>query len=264
MDDIINLDDARRDKLVKDMVDGLSGMISNAEEVADEFFGLAMRDATAAIKQFPEWMQAARDAANPNKVPDALVGGPCEYVTAPMLNILGIPYPYLPREARKEALIQALGFLDLQRYDLAQDNVEYISEPWLVGDITLNRPLYWCGYKEYTKWFKEIRTWERFIHADKKPKSDFWCTFTLLQPEYASLDVRENFYKHFAELVDRTLDMAGGRYFYKSKKWRKEGLDVEEKLQEKLSRYDPQFHDKIREKMVEPHSILLPDAEQYY
>lgn len=151
-----------------------------------------------------------------------------------------------------------MSFLDGLNYFNAQDNVELINEPWLVADIIINRPLYWCGFEEYCKVLKERTTWEDFSSYIDSAKSAFFLAYAITIPKYSSENIRKNFYNEFPYLIDRTEDAIAAILFdfaqYENKKKRNSHKKYIEK---ELSKFDSILHKDILKKMQEAKWIKL-------
>lgn len=142
------------------IVDHISLMYAYIREHGiDPLQELVKKDPERAIVEFPKFMERVLSAGN-HFFSGYMCGGPAPEASVPLLNILGSMYPLLNRDLRSLALRESLNFLDGLNYDNAQNNVELIHEPWLVGDIIINRWLYWCGYQQYIDMLADATTWE--------------------------------------------------------------------------------------------------------
>lgn len=251
MVEIIDFKEVSRKRLVDKLVFTLGFMYDEAEEIANSYYELMIENPLVAIEKLPNFIRQAR---NINSVlGEAYAGGPNHDWTGPMLNILGIMYPLLERDARKEGLLKCLNFLEGIRYDYSQNNVELIDEPWLVADIVINRPLYWCGYKEYIILLEKNPKWVDFSQHIDSAKSDFWLTLAITRPKYSSLEIRANFYRQFSDLIDRTEDAIAAIIF----NYAQQESQKEEYIEENLLKYDAFLHKDIRKKIEEKKWIKL-------
>ncbi len=189
------------------------------EHAFEPFVELAHTDPERAIREFPQYLEKVLSSGN-NLFRGMMCGGPAPEATAPLLNILGSFYPKLPKPVREQGLKQALNFLNGLNYSNSQDNVALIQEPWLVGDIVINMPLYWSGYDEYRK-LGEVQTWEDFERnfisekdgqAYLNARSFAWLSYALSRVEFAPQAdrARRVFAEIFTDEVDRTKDFIAG------------------------------------------------------
>lgn len=231
-----------------------------ANEVANSYLQLMLENPILAIRQLPKFIEQARDIneGGARGFVEAVAGGPNYDWTAPMLDIIGIVYPELDKESRKEGLLGCLGFLDRLNYFNSQNNVELINEPWLVADIIINRGLYWCGYAQYCDLLERCKKWPDFQKEIKSARSEFWLSLAVVQPECSSLEVRANYYKQFSGLIDRTQDAIAAMTFNHAQDANKrDGTSIEGYIEKSLSKYDVLLHEAIRRKMKEEKWIRL-------
>src|SRR3989344_2022619 len=196
------------------------------------------------VGKLPQFSDRAR-CINNNKSYEAYTGGPNHDWTGLMLDVLGTVYPELERRAREKGLKQCLKFLDELNYLYSQNHLELINEPWLVSDIVLNRPIYWCGYNEYCDTAKQNQSWKNFSEATKSVKSSFWLAMAVIRPEYTSL-------------MDRTKDaVAAFAAVFGARQAQRENRELSACIDEKLSQYDPMLNSDIRTKIEEKKWIVL-------
>jgi hypothetical protein len=199
-----------------------------------------------------------------------MCGGPHPSVTAPMLDAIGSVYPCLERKLREQALRNCLNFLNNQEYHVSQENVSYINEPWLVGDILANRGLYNCGFNSYSDRIKTIDNWfqfkDEFVDDGKfDVNSIFWLSYAVSFTKYCPQNIRDGFAKEYPELVDRTKDAIAG-YIHRL------GLSADTSFEkpmpygasivDSLERFDPSWHSEIRKKIAEKKFIILDETLQ--
>ena len=184
----------------------------------EPFVELAQEDPAQAIKEFPKTLERVLGAGN-NFFKGIMCGGPHPAATVPLLNAIGGVYADVPREVRLSGLHQVFGFLDGLNYLNAQDNVELIQEPWLVGDILVNCSLYWPGFKPYVDRLEGVVTWDGFEQEFLKQHdedsryldapSTFWLAYAVARKDCSgSSEVRQVFSEVFPEVMDRTKDVA--------------------------------------------------------
>ncbi|MEK6964414.1 MAG: hypothetical protein AABX70_08400 [Nanoarchaeota archaeon] len=261
MGQVVRLDEARQKRLVEKFMGQIGAQFEHSGAVAEEFSCLARDNPEQAVDQLGSFIARARDHGPDSAFGEAVGGGPCEYDTAPFLDIIGELYPILEKPVRVKAFKKALSFLDGLNYFNSQNNVELINEPWLVGDILVNRMLYWPGYQLYVELLAKCPTWNDLVPHIGKVCSDFFLTTAVMGPKYASLDVRHGYYEHRADILDRTLDATAARILVGSHMLhKKEGVDIEGHVRERLVKYDPLLHSRIREKMQEKPGILLEET----
>lgn len=238
-------------------------MYQSAGGIQQEYAALATADPLIAIGRLPEFLERARDI-NPPGI-EALAGGPNQDWTVPMLNIVGTLYPSLSREQRQQALGFCLSYLDKIEFHSSQRHVAMIDEPWLVGDIVITRPRYWCGFDWYCQWLDQDKDWSSFRSRIPQASSIFWLTMAMVWNGPASFPIRQQYYRHYPDLVDRTLDVIAGDIACHGLQDVNKGaqLDLffpnseEEAIQQVLVQYDSQFSERIREKMQRQNWIKL-------
>lgn len=191
---------------------------------------------------------------------ESIAGGPNTDFTVPILGIIGAMYPYLENDQQREGLVRCLDYLDGINCLYSQNHVQRIDEPWLVRDIIISRPAYWCGYEQYTALLKEHPAWADFSKRIDTADSEFWLAIAVTRHKYSSLEVRTRFYKNFPELTDRTLDAIAGITFEESRRCH-EGCKktLEEDIADSMAMYDPLLHRDIYQKMGEKNWILLAE-----
>lgn len=257
MNEPIDIKEILRQKLVDKIMEEWGKKNNKAGEVANSYYQLMSENPMEAVQRLPEFIEKVRNV-NENKALTESVAGPNQDWTAPMFNVLGIIYPTLEKDARKEGLVKVLGFLDQLNYYYAQPHVALISEPWLVGDIIINRSFYWCGYQEYCDFLDENKSWAQFLHNKGKVESEFWMAMAVIFIGHASQEVRKNFYEQNHDLIDRTQDAIAAISFDHAQREKKEnGTPIEEYLKKSLSKYDPLLRDNIREKITEEKWVRL-------
>jgi len=247
---VIEFEKKTQERLVNKIVGEFDSLYNKADDIASRFNKICLNDPVEAIERLPEFIDSTRDV-NPNKGYECIAGGPNQDWIAPLMNIIGIVYPDLPREQRQKALTYCLDYLDRQNTDRAKDHVELLDEPWLVADIVINSPGCWCGYSMYVDMLN-VKTWDEFSNKIESARSSFWLALAVTRYEYSSLEIRKNFYSTSPKLLDRTLDAIAGissdhaRHYNETK-----GTPIEEYISKSLSKYDPMLHKKIRKKMSE-------------
>lgn len=253
MSEILRFEDGVTKRLTRSFIGEVDGMYQNAAQNVDEFYRLTLENPSFAIKRISEFIERARKSSGPEwSLAEAYGGGPNHDWTGPILDTVGIVYPVLPPDARKEALSNIFKFLDNQNYYVAQSNVEMINEPWLVADIVANVSLYWCGYKDYTNMLQDNPTWSELYPHLSKVKSAFWMAFAVSQPQYASNEIRDNFSHIFPTLTDRTLDaIAAITSVGAQNEFLRKGIPINQTIEASMFKYDPRFHKSISAKIQE-------------
>ena len=257
MGDLLDFEKPFRGRMISRMMNQLGTMYQRAGSIADEYGALMMKNPGEAIDRLPEFIDKVRDV-NPVRAYEAMAGGPNHDWTGPMLNILGIVYPVLKKDAREKGLRHCMNFLDGLNYSNSQDNVALIHEPWLASDIVITRPLYWCGYEQYCRLAEQNRSWKDFSAKMESVRSAFWLAMAITHPKYTSLQVRKNFYEQFPTLTDRTKDaIAAMAAVYGGRTAEKEHRGLDDCIKERLAKHDPLLHDDIRVKIQERKWIML-------
>ena len=255
---ILSYESKLRERIIEGLIEQIGNKNRQASDVVDSFYTLMMDDPISAINKLTSYIEQARDVNENRAFVEAIAGGPNHDWTGPILDIFGIAYPSLKREARTKGLEKILNFLDGLNYFNSQSNVELINEPWLVADIVINRSLYWCGYEEYTKLLRSNRTWRELEPHMKSIRSAFWFAIAVTRPKYSSLELRTAFYKEFPTLIDRTKDAIAAITFNHAQDTNKrDGTIVEDYIQKSLSKYDPLLNNDIRSKMEEKKWIRM-------
>lgn len=260
----------RRD--VQEIINHMNLMFSYVREHGtDVFRELAIKDPQKAIEQLPVYIDKLLGAGG-NFFHGYMCGGPCELVTAPLLDSIGVMYACLERTWREKALRKCLNFLDMQNYVLAQDNVALINEPWLVGDIIINRPIYWCGFKEYESRQKNAVVWAdwraEFIDDEGKVNANSlaWLTISTFWKDSCTPEVREGFAREYPDIVTRTQDALAGKA-YAVQVWSEyqECPMSREKINSFLAKFEPAFAAAVRKKIHNTGNfILLEDTIRDY
>lgn len=239
MADLLDFCAAQRKQSVHRIISEIGTIYGKAAENIEAYRLLIQEDPAKAIEQLPDFIDQARNA-NPERAYEAMAGGPNQDFVAPLINAVGPLYPALPREARLPLLRKIFNYLDSLNYFNAQDHVELIHEPWLVGDILTTRPLYSPGYKTHADFLEKNRNWQEVAAQVDKSRSKFFFSLALIQPKISSLEVRTRFYEQFPVLLDRTLDAVAGFIIEHARnRSQRENLDLEQEIARKFTRYDP-------------------------
>ncbi len=252
---------ARSKKWVERVIEGLGDMYGDANQNVEEYAALLRRDVRSGIAELPSFIAEARSI---NKIPDSMVGGPNTDWTVPLLNIVGNVYPELERDTRREALKHIMNYLDGLNYVYSQNHIEGIDEPWLAADVVITRPLYWPGFSQYTELLEKHRTWKEVQAHMKTIRSAFWMAMAVVRREFASDEVRRNFYQHFPTLIDRTQDgIAGLISDHAESESIKEGTEFKHNVEKRLFKYDANLVSELLGKIKERKWIALPDRSQF-
>lgn len=252
MPELLQFEAFARKKKIDQWMEVMGGWWEKADQVAEEYRGLITTDPKLAIKQLPDFLDKARDINPERSFVEAVAGGPNPDWTAPLIDIIGAVYPSLDKQTRKEALSVSLNFLDVLNYFNSQQNVELINEPWLVSDIVINRPLYWCGFKKYCNLLEKNPTWESFYPHLKSVRSAFWLGMAVSRTKYASEPVQTNFYRMFPTLMDRTQDAIAAIIFVNAQNdYLEEDTPIIQSIESSLFKYDPRLYKGIVKKIEE-------------
>lgn len=260
MGELLTFETHYQKRLVDKWMSTIGRWYQNAASTAEDFGQLLAQDPRVAIDQLPRYLDQAANADGGGYHP----GGPNHDWTAPIIDLIGIVYPHLDNNVRAEALKRSLGFLDGLNYFNAQFNVELLNEPWLVADIIVNRPLYWCGFKSYSELLRQKRAWAELQPDLEGARSAFWMAYTVVRTEYTTPEVQANFYRIFPTLVDRTQDAAAALIACDAQRENlQDGIPVEESIEAALFKYDKTLHTSIRSKIGERKWIILEDNPYY-
>lgn len=253
MAQVIDFGTRVREREFSKVAEDLSRKYGRAEEILSEYLLIAVSDPNKAMNELSRFLKKVRDLNSPN-----VTGGPNPEWTGPLLDVVGMLYPMLNKNTRKESLVTCLDFLDSQNFYNSQEQVSYINEPWLVSDIIINRSIYWCGYGEYADLISKHSEWEDLLNNIREIRSEFFFALALMQPEYSSLNIRANYYKKFPELKDRTEDaIATFIADIAQLGFREDNIPIEETIGIELLRYDSALHDNIRSKIKEEKWVKL-------
>ncbi|HLD05244.1 MAG TPA: hypothetical protein VJG90_06005 [Candidatus Nanoarchaeia archaeon] len=113
---VIQLDEVRQRRVIEKLIGQMGMQFEHSRSVADEFIALATQNPEQAVEQLGSFMARARDHGPDSAFGEAMGGGPCEYDTAPFLDIIGDLYPALEKPVRVKAFKKALSFLDGLNY----------------------------------------------------------------------------------------------------------------------------------------------------
>lgn len=258
MGELLSFEEHREQRLIASLVSQIGDLYGKADEVAFEFSQCMEDDPISAITLLPTFIRRARDVNPDAGYMETLAGGPNHDWIAPLLNIVGVIYPELELEPRTQALKLCLNYFDGLNYDYVQNHVELLNEPWLVGDIVINRWLYNCGYKEYIDLLEQNKTWKNLIPHLPNVKSAFWLAYTIVHTGYASPEIKRHFYKTYPTLTDRTLDTIAGRIATNAQhETTREGSDLQDNIEKRLFRYDNRFYHDLVRKIDEKKWIIL-------
>lgn len=261
------LNDNIREEQAKEIVDQISLKFLHLKEQGIEpFIELSENDPERAVDEFPSVLKNVLELSD-GFFKGSMAGGPDSEATGPILNTIGAIYSKLPKTVREKALTQSLYFLDRLDYFNSQNNVELIDEPWLVGDIVINRPLYWCGYKEYVKRLERVTTIDDFKREFVRKrgyvdyidvKSMFWLTYTFSRKEYNPDAPRMFFSELFPDIIDRTQDAIAALIVYHSKVDEKnEHTPYLTGVENHMKKYVEEWQYPIREKIEDAKWIWL-------
>jgi len=239
------------------------------EKGLEVFLELAQNEPERAVKELPKYIEKVLNM-NGGIFRGVNCGGPDPYTTAPLLNTIGLIYPYLDRSPREKALNNCLYFLDGLNYFNSQNNVELIDEPWLITDIFINRQLYWPGYKVYVNRLKNILAWEQFENEFMREgrlisKGAFFLSLTISRVEHCSENIRRSFAEVFPDLVDRTKDgIACLIHHNASCHIGEKNISYEEELKKELEKYEPSWKNELSKKIHDENWIILPETLERY
>ncbi len=258
--EILNFEEQTKKRLVARIVNDFSSLYAQSSEITQSYAELMSNDPLQAIDKLPEFIEKARDINPSRSFVEAMAGGPNQDWIAPLMNVVGIVYPTLDKEIRTKVLSKCLNYLDRLNYFNSQDHVAMLNEPWMVGDVIINRPLYYCGYEEYADLLQKNKTWKELYPQLEITKSAFWLACAVINNKFASKEVKENFYLVFPTLIDRTLDaIAGYNYAYAKNIFEKEGKPIKGTLESEFFAYDPKFYSKLLRKVEERRWIDLKE-----
>lgn len=259
MGDLIDLGGVRSRRSWDSAISDLGEKYATAGTLTAEFAALAAEDPRGAIDRLSGFIERARDINSNPAFTEAIAGGPNQDWIAPLLNVIGDLYPAFDRATRERALRTCLSYLDGLNYFYSQNHLELMDGPWLVGDILINRGLYWCGYARQCELLTAHTTWDACAPLVEAARSKFWFAMAVINREYASPGVRHGFYGAYPRLVDHTLDaIAGLTQTHAEHRAARGDVLIEESVSHSLNRYDPNVHDEIRQKIIAHEWIELP------
>lgn len=240
--------------------DEMRTMDQQAADITANYDEQVRIDPEGAIKRLKSALEVVRNVVRDRAFVEAIASGPNPEYTGSILQLAGRVYPTLDKEARKIVLSCCLTFLDSLRYGVSQENVEYINEPWLVGDILVNRGLYNPGYEHEARILNENKTWNDLRPHLESARSAFWICLAITRIGFASPEIQFRFYTLFPSLTDRTKDVIAALITkYAKQDHEKTGVDFEQALNDHISSFDPQIHQDIRKKILEEKWIDLEE-----
>lgn len=253
---------AKKSWNIEGLLQSLEAIYQTGREIAETYSTLMYKDSLSAIKLFPQFVHQAKNI-NPNSsFVECVAGGPNHEIIGPILQVVGEVYPTLEKNIQKEALIKVTDYLVRLNSFYAQNHVAMIDEPWLVADIIVNYPRYWPGFERCKDLLQKHPRWTDF--SKHISKESFWMAVAVTRTEYASLDIKFNFYKKFPRLLDRTKDAIAAFLYNETRNITKnEQLDLfepnslEEGIHRKLRWYDALLHEDICRKLKESKWINL-------
>lgn len=241
---IIDFNEERRKRSIKEIIDSLDELYDKASIIKREFADLVYENPEQAINRLPEYLERIRDV-NPNRsFVEATCWGPNPDWTGELLDIVSVAYSGLSRELRGKLLKECLSFIDHLNFLMAQEHVAKINEPLLVRDILVSAPLYWPGIEIQTKFLEKNKDIASFVKNLPEVGNNFWLALAIIWGGYATLPVSQWYYNNFPDIVDGTLEFIAGRVFH----WAKGDSS---KFEEFIKKFDPTFHEKIKEKISE-------------
>jgi len=245
---IIRIEELMAKRDANQFVGTIGSWYENAACASTELGQLFINNPTMAVEKIPDFIMKVRDSAGEGShAYEALTGGANPDWTGRMIDVVGEFYPTLSRSLRVKALKHTLGFIDLQNYMVAQDNVRLINEPALVRDILVNRSLYWCGCSKYVDLLEQNPEWTDLYPKLEKIASAFWMAFAVSQPKCSSEDIRNNFYAMFPTLIKGTQNaIAGLTYVRAQDDFLTKGIPVAQGVESRLFRYDRALWDGIK------------------
>ena len=87
---VIQLDEVRQRRVIEKLIGQMGMQFEHSRSVADEFIALATQNPEQAVEQLGSFMARARDHGPDSAFGEAMGGGPCEYDTAPFLDIIEV------------------------------------------------------------------------------------------------------------------------------------------------------------------------------
>lgn len=254
---VISLDQKLRERQLSSIMSGFSDMYAAADDVAQEYYELMERDATAALGQIGLYLAKAREATTPEDMSssyiDAISGGPNQDYTAPIINIAASHYPEASKETRLEVLNAQLRFLDRMNNIYAARHVGYVQDPTLLGDIINNRSLYWPFLDAELDFLESQPNERQFYEFTDKCRSIGLLGYAIVATDSASLPIRRLFQESSPELLSGVLNMAAGRIFHRSAMAAHEdGISIVDEIEKRLEKgtFDPQYHERIRQNIA--------------
>ncbi len=258
---ILEFEEKARQCVTDRIISQIGSWYQVAGDNAAEFGELINRNPNEAVNKIPEFIQKAIHSCGPDSsYVNAVAGGFNPDFTAPLFDLVGQIYPDLPKNTRAKALRSILDSIGTQTYPVAQLSVETINEPWLVGDIVANEPFYRPGFKEYSDLLQQHQSWVQIYPRLDKIRSAFWMSLAVIYEGSTSPEVRDNYYRFFPTLIDRTQDaLAAYTMVYAQNNFLTKGVPLEEGVEKRLRKYDPKLRPSIRTKIVEQKWVDLDD-----
>ncbi|MFA6461326.1 MAG: hypothetical protein WCV90_03595 [Candidatus Woesearchaeota archaeon] len=257
---LIDLVPRIRERAFERVLGELSSTYSQAGDVLLEYQQLMHRSPLEAIQQLDSYLERMREC-QPEPGAESYAGPNPEF-NVPLLNLTGTIYPVLEREERTIALQQTLNFLSGINTRYVHQHMELIQEPWLFMDILINRWSFFPGCEGYKELTRTCNTWHA-LRRHLPVENSFLLAFSVLHTRWddgpgTNLPARTQFYRTFPELTDRSLD-AIAALSYEAARWaeREQGTNLQTSIDHSLDYYDPEMHQKIRDKIKEHKWIMF-------
>lgn len=239
---LLSFEDAQRKRVSRAITTNLKDQYGRAGVVAEEFAEVLSEDPLNSIRLLPSFLARARGVVRDRAFVEAIAGGPNPDFTAPIINLVGVIYPGLPRDARREALSLVLnGFLDTLNSRYASEQVASMDEPWLIADIIISRGgLYMPPWQEYLDLLAKYPNWKELYPNLSRVRSAFFLSFAVAQNN-STPEIQDNYSRVFPSLWNRTLDaIAAFTHVSATRDSRRESSTTyEHGIEQRLFRYHP-------------------------
>jgi hypothetical protein len=206
-------------------------------------------DPVTAVEQLPLLMQSTRPLVESRFQQQVQRDNTRWYVYE--RNGLGILYPNLPYAAREAGLRSTLQELDQHNVIGSQADTEYIDEPLLLADITINRSIYWAGFKHLQERLKQSEDWQQFVDSKPAVRGLAQLAWAIAYGDGASQETREHFYENNPILIDHTQTAIANKIGAIANQRRNDrGFESDVYIAEHVGEYDPVLQNSIMSRVI--------------
>ncbi len=148
MSNVLERADLFRRKSFQRVASQISTAYNLTGDNAEDFRALAENNLGEAIRQLPTFIERARNVNQNRALGEGLGGGPNPDWIMPLINAVGDFYTEMELEDRKELLVRCLHYFDRLNVSYVQQHMKVMRSALLIGDIYINRWVYFPGFME--------------------------------------------------------------------------------------------------------------------